>query len=376
MRPPRFRRQRPRSRSPLDSAPAASELGLDGDLAMSDPGSDDERDAGTRRSRFRQQALPAHVVTFSPRTVLSFYFVAALVFIPLGTVIVAHSTKIAGIDPVSYGRRIECEIRENKGETRNCLVEFNVTKTIRAPSYLYYSLTGFFQNARKYARSVSNRQLRGSAPSQFIQVQFCQPLLYKEGSSRGANGFNPAEFINPCGLTAWSQFNDTLKLCRDDLCADQVLLRKQGIAWESDRTKKFRPGPPPLYTGAINARLQDEDFMVWMRLSTFSDFDKLYRIIDTEILPGTYYMSINSTYPVASYRGDKLFYISTMQWFGDRNYTLGIYCLIVGILALVIAVSALVWHVTNHRPPITQDPDRMLRELAKLNIAYAERQHT
>jgi LEM3 (ligand-effect modulator 3) family / CDC50 family len=346
------------------------------------PPSEDEERGGVRRrgARLRQQELPSHVVTFASRHILSLYFAAALLFIPFGAAVLAASLKVKRTDVISYASRAECDVGKIATEGRLCTVPFKVEERIPAPSYLYYALTEFHQNTRKYARSQSDQQLRGMVPKSLMFVSNCEPYLYKENSTHGQNGFRPEEFYLPCGLTARSRFNDTFEVCRDspiagdetEACQRPVPLRKDGIAWKSDREKKFRPGNPPLYTTKINELLQNEDFIVWMRLSTFKNFHKLYRIIETDLEPGTYYMRINSRYPVASFHGDKRFFITTITWFGESNRFLGILLLVSGNLALLIAVCVLARDVIKPRPPIAQNPDELLVALARLNCEFSE----
>lgn len=346
------------------------------------PSEDEERGGVLRRrgERLRQQTLPAHVVTFASRHILALYFVVAFLFIPIGSAVLAASLKVRRTDVTSYASRSECDVGEVATDERLCTVPFTVERRIPAPSYLYYALTEFHQNTRKYARSRSDQQLRGMVPKSELFVANCEPYLYKENSTKGARGFQPEEFHLPCGLTAWSRFNDTFELCRDEPEADDakqecqrpVPLRKRGIAWSADKEKKFQAGSAPVFDDEANEILEDEDFMVWMRLSTFKNFHKLYRIIETDLDPGTYYMRINSRYPVASFDGDKRFFITTMTWFGQSNLFLGILMLVTGILALLIAVGVLFRDVTKPRPPVAQNPDELLVALARLNCEFSE----
>jgi LEM3 (ligand-effect modulator 3) family / CDC50 family len=336
--------------------------------------------------RFRQQSLPTYVVTFSPRSIITFYFLVGLVFIPIGAAILAGSSRVRGIDHVAYGKRPECAVanysagaissstftKSLSGVEYTCVVQFEVLQTIPAPSYLYYRLTSYFQNARDYARSLSDVQLRGVTPRKILDVETCVPLLYENRTAKGAHGFNASEFLNPCGAIAASRFNDTFRLFRDESLSSEVPLQKDGIAWRSDKEKKFRPGSAPGFSDKTNKLLLDEDFMVWMRLSAFSDFDKLYRIVKADISPGRYYMAITSSYPVQSFRGDKMFFISTMTWFGSSNFALGGVFVVTGALALLVGTVLLVRFLRRPRIPIVHDPDRMLRQLAKLKLEYGE----
>jgi hypothetical protein len=336
--------------------------------------------------RFRQQSMPTYVVTFSPRSIISFYLLVGLVFIPIGAAILAGSSRVRGVDHVSYGKRRECAVANySAGATSNstftrslsgveytCVVQFDVLHTIPAPSYLYYRLTSYYQNARNYARSLSDVQLRGINPRKMLDVETCVPLLYADRTAKGTNGFNLSEFLNPCGAIAASRFNDSFRLFRDESLSSEVPLQKDGIAWRTDKAKKFRPGSAPVFSDKTNKLLTDEDFMVWMRLSTFSDFDKLYRIVKADIAPGRYYMAIASSYPVEQFRGDKLFFISTMTWFGSRNFALGGVFVAVGAAAILVGTIMLVRFLRRPRIPIVHDPDRMLRQLAKLKLEYGD----
>ena len=95
----------------------------------------------------------------------------------------------------------------------------------KGPIYLAYELTAFHQNHRRYVRSRSEAQLRGddvSFPSEeggekkkkkstaaaaAAATSTCAP---RETATAEAGG--TASVIVPCGLVAWSNFNDTFSL--------------------------------------------------------------------------------------------------------------------------------------------------------------------
>lgn len=327
--------------------------------------------------RFRQQTLSSYTVTFSPRCVISVYYAIALVFIPLGAAVIAGSSSIQHSGTFRYDDMSGCDVGKRSSEniTKNCLLEFNVKETIRPPSYLYYVVTNMYQNARQYVKSRSDVQLQGKRPRKRVDVMNCDPALYRpEIPQSQRQTFNLSQFLNPCGLTALSRFNDTLTLCRDDICETTVQLGKKGIAWRTDRNDKFGPGKTSDFTPETNALLTDEDFIVWMRLSAFTRVEKLYGIIREELQPGTYYMRIESRYPVEDFKGQKLFFISNTKWFGARNHFLGAAYLTAGLASLLIATLVLVAHVLHPRRPAHADPDLIRRELAKLNVQYALQQ--
>jgi hypothetical protein len=50
-------------------------------------------------------------------------------------------------------------------ETNVCILSFNIPENIRPPILFYYRLTNFYQNHRRYVRSVDIQQLQGDARS-------------------------------------------------------------------------------------------------------------------------------------------------------------------------------------------------------------------
>lgn len=74
----------------------------------------------------------------------------------------------------------------------------------------------------RYVKSRSDAQLRGNINA---DVSSCEP----EDKSNG-------QPIVPCGLIAWSLFNDTYNFSRN---SQQLAVNRRGISWKSDREHKF-----------------------------------------------------------------------------------------------------------------------------------------
>lgn len=151
---------------------------------------------------------------------------------------------------------------------------------------MYYGLTNFYQNHRRYVKSRDDEQLLG----EFKAVSAdCIPF------NENGNG----EPIVPCGAIANSLFNDTLKL--RSIANGYVPVSNTGIAWPSDKEIKFRNPPGDLRTALQgfsrpiawtrelweldpnnpeNNGLQNEDLIVWMRTAALPSFRKLYRRVD------------------------------------------------------------------------------------------------
>lgn len=197
--------------------------------------------------------------------------------------------------------------------TTQCTLEFNIPEDMNPPVLLYYRLTNFYQNHRRYVKSFEPEQLKGTAVDNVtISTSACDPI--KNDPTTGKPYY-------PCGLIANSLFNDTFY--------DPVLLNVQagsnsnsnnetyvmnstsGISWDSDRDlygkTSYKPGdiiPPPNwqvrypnnYTDANpppNLAL-DEAFQVWMRTAGLPTFSKLAQRNDTAPMKeGTYQLLVN-----------------------------------------------------------------------------------
>ena len=94
----------------------------------------------------------------------------------------------------------------------------------KGPIYLAYELTAFHQNHRRYVRSRSEAQLRGDdafpsgggkkKSSAAATTSTCAPreMAPEAGAGAGAGGESASGIMVPCGLVAWSNFNDTFSL--------------------------------------------------------------------------------------------------------------------------------------------------------------------
>lgn len=120
-------------------------------------------------------------------------------------------------------------------------MDFKLKEDFVGDVYMYYELTNFYQNHRRYVKSRDDDQLLGKfgeagaeAPSD------CKPF------DQGTNG----KTIVPCGAIANSLFNDSMKVFRMN---DEVAVERTGIAWPSDKEIKFRNPSGDLQQGEKTA---------------------------------------------------------------------------------------------------------------------------
>lgn len=88
-------------------------------------------------------------------------------------------------------------------------------------------LTWILDDIFRYVKSRDDKQLRNKASEN--DVSTCSPEDYTPNEM----GHKP---IVPCGLIAWSMFNDTYKLSSND---KELVINKKNIAWKSDQDGKF-----------------------------------------------------------------------------------------------------------------------------------------
>jgi len=237
-----------------------------------------------------------------------------------------------------------------------CQHEVNITiaKDMDSPIFVYYKLSNFFQNHRRYVKSRSDPQLQGGGYA--ASLSNCDPLEKWDN-----------KILYPCGLIANSFFNDTFNATYypgGDLASGEFLSggawQRNGIAWSSDINSKFHdvtaPFDPTMMTkvGPGNFTLPDvtnEDFIVWMRTAGLPTFKKLYRKIETMNLKAGDILSIGvvNVFPVASFSGEKAIVLSTTSWLGGKNDFLGWAYIVVSILCIVLGSLFLAKHMVSPR---------------------------
>lgn len=234
-------------------------------------------------------------------TVLPTFFLIGLAFIPLGIGLLHYTSKVKEF-PYDYTNctnknNTPCsEVIANKSngqEICQCDIPINLTE-FNGNVFIYYGLTNFYQNHRRYVKSRDDYQLLGKLSN--IVSSDCEPFAYDDNNKP----------IAPCGAIANSLFSDKINLYYIDDKNNkeiEVPLVKTGIAWPSDKNIKFKNpqgssslqeafkdfSRPKNWTKNIweldiddesNNGFQNEDLIVWMRTAALPTFRKLYRLVN------------------------------------------------------------------------------------------------
>lgn len=106
----------------------------------------------------------------------------------------AHSK--ASITPPQYAF-INNSASSDPSQKLQCIIKFDVPSDLSHSVFLYYKLTNFYQNHRRYVKSLDSNQLRGKFVSpKNLNKGDCKPLAVIDNKA-----------VYPCGLIANSWFN-------------------------------------------------------------------------------------------------------------------------------------------------------------------------
>jgi hypothetical protein len=291
----------------------------------------------------------------TPKTVLPIFFAIGIIFAPIGGLLLYASERIQelridytdcnstanGVFSQIPESKVHSSFRHSNGSTSRpqwklthnttrppwsveientpvCTLQFTLPNDLPAPVYLYYRLTNFYQNHRRYVKSLDTDQLKGHRISNStIHNSACNPLR--------TNGTGFAYY--PCGLIANSIFNDTINspvlvTPAGNQPAQPYKMTNDSIAWSSDASlyKKTQytndeVAPPPnwhrRYPNGYNDQnpipnlSEYQEFQVWMRTAGLPTFSKLaLRNTNETMVAGTYTMDIydctSITYPCSA----------------------------------------------------------------------------
>lgn len=270
----------------------------------------------------------------------------------------------------SCSKLIDSQMAFNKTVNRpcHCRLGFDLNSSLRANQInIYYGLTNYNQNYRFLAQSKDTSQLRGHLNAKTVSTS-CRP-------SR-----NPSNItVVPCGALANVLFDDefTLKHETGIVEFDRYNIPLDGVRGNQHRNPEdlnriLLFGKPPRWRTDLTG-LDDRDpknnafengpLIVWMTVSTFSYFTKLYAIINLPrgLLPsGNYTLDILYRYGVGGPRDSgKIAVIQTVGLLGVNNAKLLVVtiCLATIYLFLFIFIALVVWRRWAYH---VQAPSRVL----------------
>ncbi|GMK54001.1 hypothetical protein CspeluHIS016_0105870 [Cutaneotrichosporon spelunceum] len=353
---------------------------------------------------FKQQRLKAWQPILTPKAVLPTLLIIGLIFAPIGAVIIWGSGKVtnfsldytdcdeqpgdgtwADMPKGKWDYELKSGTTVSKssistpkwaftnnssadvGKRAQCRIQFDVPYDLGPGVFMYYKLTNYYQNHRRYVNSFDSDQLLGKHRDVgSLDSGNCKPITSQDGKA-----------YYPCGLIANSYFNDTygtdLVLLNDPNGQQNATysFTEKNIAWHG-LAKQYvdvpslpdgNPQnllPPPNWAERYPNGYQtvedipnlkdDEHFQVWMRVAALPTFRKLWMRNDNDVMSaGTYEILINMNYPVKQFSGTKSVVISTVSWVGGKQNFLGWAYVAAAILCVVLALAGLIRHLIKPR---------------------------
>ncbi|VAI21702.1 unnamed protein product [Triticum turgidum subsp. durum] len=244
-----------------------------------------------------------------------------------------HASQQSGLHP----ERVDKQDMHNKPQDPQCYEEANL-RILPARQVL--------PEPQKYATSFNIAQLSDPKEEANADIKDCKPEAY---AGKGIP-------VVPCGLVAWSLFNDTYSFARRPRRAggigggEALRVIKSGISWRSERERLFGKHvyPKNFQNGSLvgGGRLdprkplsEQEELMVWMRTAAMPRFRKLYGRVEADLDAGeTVAVAVRNSYNTYSFEGGKAVVLSTAGPLGGRNAFLGRAYLVTGMACLVLAL--------------------------------------
>eukprot|EP00466_Bigelowiella_natans_P006295 jgi/Bigna1/79073/fgenesh1_pg.59_\ len=171
------------------------------------------------------------------------------------------------------------------------LVSFDIDEDIEAPIFVYYEITGIYQNHRRYVKSVNPAQLLAT----FLLATGTPVTLLSPARQMGESytpvGLEPTLTSTTrsqgiCARTVRACLHRLPRVQQSENCTllDGDKWGDDGIAWPSD-SKRYKERKVKIeetrqgYFGYNLTNVDDQEFIVWMRPGTSSVTRKLYRVI-------------------------------------------------------------------------------------------------
>ncbi|KAF0774247.1 hypothetical protein AaE_002053 [Aphanomyces astaci] len=356
-------------------------------------------------SKFTQQNLPVWTPILTLRWSVAVLLLGTIVCLTLGGLVLQRSRNMSVYRVVYDGPSSATAVVESEQSggtvvhvskchlasphdansfsgSKTCFVTITLQRDIAGDTLVFYELSPFYQNHRRYMTSQLPQQYMGGWQAGDTTTA-CDPVLTSPDSllcnGTVCYGANVSRQHYPCGLVANTMFNDIFWLHNGTLPSGQQLyptdLLHTGIArtfqsynfanpsgkldldsflpiWHNPNYSRIIPPPgtslPPQITSdytnstawttsAPGTGVENEFFRVWVNLAAGNVVRKPYGRIGVRDLPAgtTLTFAVQSNFFTD---GTKAIVVGEVAWFGSENVALGVVFLVVGSLCLVATV--------------------------------------
>ena len=268
-----------------------------------------------------------------------------LMYLTIGSILILFGGVMLGV--TLNINDLELRYDDTCGSSSSCTVTFVPSETLKKPK-VYYKISNFYGNHRKYVKSMDYSQLRADSSAAGSK---CSPIKKNKDISSsllavdGTTTLDPNSDANPCGLRAKYIFTDSFVLTKTG--GGTIAIDETKISHSIDRSSKFKH--PSDYLTKQWKDTEDEHLMVWYQVDAFSNFIKLWGKIDQNLEAGTNYtITITNSYLNQDINSKAVFFSET-NFLGGKNLTLGIMYLVAGIVFILFAVVAVFLEIIKQR---------------------------
>lgn len=254
----------------------------------------------------------------------------------IGVLLVYYSKRHIEIE-TEYTNCIPNQDNIHSPNNKSCKIQFKIEKKLKKPIFVYYKLKHFYLNHRKIIESKNWRELRGEDVNTETSCEnaYLMGEMFSKNSpyyiNEWGHNFSENDISSPCGLLARSYFNDTYNITYDN--GTYINIDETGIANKYLKKNFFKRRKDYQNTQWID--VENEHFINWMNIETFSTFRKLWGKIYEDLEPGNYYLIAHDNYDVARYDSKKYFIIGNANIFGVNNLV-GYFFIAVAIYLLIV----------------------------------------
>ncbi|EGR28198.1 ligand-effect modulator 3 LEM3 family protein, putative, partial [Ichthyophthirius multifiliis] len=225
---------------------------------------------------------------------------------------------------------------------KKCQIRIKLNQKFNQPVYIFYEISNFSQQNRVFMKSRSDLQLQGEYVSDSKLRKQCSPAITNKDLGKTEQYFFEGQNLNqediayPCGLIAKYFFNDNYQIYDLQNKNKQISIQKTDIVWPSDLEHKYKINKKELDKYWYDTL--DENFIEWMKPSSFSSFRKIWGKINQDLNQGEYDILIDDFWNTQFFKGHKSLLLSTKDIFGGKNIFLQYAFIVVGFIQILLSL--------------------------------------
>ena len=284
-----------------------------------------------------RQELKSYTPEWNAKCSMITDLILMIISLSIGILLISFSKRHKEIE-IDYTNCVPNQENSVAKNNKICKIEFKIQKTLKKPIFIYYRLKNFYLNHRKIIESKNWNELRGEDANTKTSCKnaYLMGEIFKNKNTfyymnEWGHNFTENDIASPCGLLARSFFNDTYQITFNN--GTEINIDETGIS--NSYLKKHFYKRRKDYKDTQWIDVENEHFINWMNIETFSNFRKLWGKIYYDLEPGNYYLIAHDNYDVSKYEAKKYFVIGNANVFGINN-SIGYFFIAISIYLFLI----------------------------------------